>query len=85
MLWHEESIRLDGAPIGHVTSGAYGYSLGAAVGLANIGPEFVTRLEYTPFSATVDVLGVEGPARISLEPFLAAIGTAGAAALGGGA
>jgi len=34
MLWHGESIVADGHRIGHVTSGAYGHTLSAAVGLA---------------------------------------------------
>ncbi|GIU98242.1 MAG: dehydrogenase [Actinomycetota bacterium] len=34
MLWHGESVLRDGERVGHVTSGAYGATLGAAVGLA---------------------------------------------------
>jgi glycine cleavage system aminomethyltransferase T/glycine/D-amino acid oxidase-like deaminating enzyme len=34
VLFHAESILRDGARVGHVTSGAWGYTLGGAVGLA---------------------------------------------------
>src|SRR4029077_605133 len=33
-LWHGESVLLDGRRAGHVTSGAYGHTLGASVALA---------------------------------------------------
>jgi 4-methylaminobutanoate oxidase (formaldehyde-forming) len=34
VLFHAESVLRDGARVGHVTSGAWGYTLGSAVGLA---------------------------------------------------
>ena len=43
-LWHAESVRVDGRPVGTVTSGAYGHTLGAAVGLANLDPDVVADL-----------------------------------------
>src|SRR5207237_9538094 len=33
-LWHGESVLVDGRRAGHVTSGAYGHTLGASVALA---------------------------------------------------
>jgi glycine cleavage system aminomethyltransferase T/glycine/D-amino acid oxidase-like deaminating enzyme len=33
-LWHGESLLRDGERVGHVTSGAYGFTLGAGIGLA---------------------------------------------------
>ena len=34
LLYHGESLLCDGGVVGRVTSGAYGHTLGAAVGLA---------------------------------------------------
>ena len=34
MLWHGESVLRGADRVGHVTSGAYGYTLGVPVGLA---------------------------------------------------
>lgn len=36
LLYHNEPIRRDGAIAGHLTSGAYGHHLGAAVGLGYV-------------------------------------------------
>ncbi len=36
LLYHGESVVLDGRIVGRVTSGAYGYTLGAAVGFAYV-------------------------------------------------
>jgi heterotetrameric sarcosine oxidase gamma subunit len=34
VLWHGESVLRDGARVGHVTSGAFGFTLGSSVGIA---------------------------------------------------
>ncbi len=64
-LWGEETVCIDGQPVGRLTSGAFGYTVGASVGLAcvahDIDPED-TRL-------SVRVRGVEHPARGSRSPF----------------
>lgn len=39
MLLHDETLFRDGAPVGRVTSGNYGYTLGGAVGLGVIMPD----------------------------------------------
>ena len=36
LLYHGESVLQDGRIVGRVTSGAYGYTLGGAVGLASV-------------------------------------------------
>jgi glycine cleavage system aminomethyltransferase T/glycine/D-amino acid oxidase-like deaminating enzyme len=64
MLWHAESVVVDGERVGHVTSGAYGYTLGSAVGLAWIHGDVP---EDAP--VTVEVRNRPVPATISSKPF----------------
>lgn len=64
LLLHDESVMLDGKVVGHVTSGAYGHTVGGAVGLAYVladvphGDGFI-----------VDCAGKLVPATISDVPF----------------
>ena len=70
VLFHAESVCIGGKLVGEMTSGAYGHTLGAACGLANLTAEAVTAIpESGTAAATVDVLGAQMPARVSLEPF----------------
>jgi glycine cleavage system aminomethyltransferase T len=62
MLWHGEPVWADGHAIGHVTSGAYGSTLGAPVGLAWIHGDVPDRAE-------VAVRGRMVPASLSVAPF----------------
>jgi 4-methylaminobutanoate oxidase (formaldehyde-forming) len=64
MLWHGEPVAIDGERVGHVTSGAYGHHIGAAVGLAWV---HETIEGTTPGS--VIVRGREVPATLSVQPF----------------
>ncbi len=64
MLWHAESVVAGGERVGHVTSGAYGYTLGSAVGLAWIHGDVP---EDVP--VTVEVRNRPVPASISSKPF----------------
>jgi 4-methylaminobutanoate oxidase (formaldehyde-forming) len=74
-LWHGEPVLVEGRFVGHVTSGAYGHTLGAACGLATVDPEVVEGLPPDrPAPAEVLVLGARVPARIGLDPFLAPTG-----------
>jgi glycine cleavage system aminomethyltransferase T len=64
LLRHGESVLLDGAIVGRVTSGAYGHHLGAAVGQV--------MLDDPDFDATrvmVDVAGSQIEAELSRRPF----------------
>jgi 4-methylaminobutanoate oxidase (formaldehyde-forming) len=63
MLWHAEPVWAEGRAIGEVTSGAYGYTLGAPVGLAWVHGEVPERAE-------VAVRGRRVGARLSSTPFL---------------
>jgi glycine cleavage system aminomethyltransferase T/glycine/D-amino acid oxidase-like deaminating enzyme len=64
MLWHAESVVVGDQRVGHVTSGAYGYTVGGAVGLAWIHGDVP---EDAP--VTVEVRNRPIPATISSKPF----------------
>jgi glycine cleavage system aminomethyltransferase T/glycine/D-amino acid oxidase-like deaminating enzyme len=64
MLWHGESVLAGDERVGHVTSGAYGYTLGGAVGLAWMHGDVP---EDVP--VTVEVRDRWVPATISSKPF----------------
>jgi 4-methylaminobutanoate oxidase (formaldehyde-forming) len=64
MLWHGESVLAGDERVGHVTSGAYGYTLGGAVGLAWMHSDVP---EDVP--VTVEVRDRRVPATISSNPF----------------
>jgi len=70
LLYHGESVVLDGAVVGRVTSGAYGHTLGAAVGLALIeaAPDDAARIVASG-EVAVDVAGVRVPATLSDKAF----------------
>ncbi len=75
VLAHGESVLMDGRVVGHVTSGAYGHTLGAACGLTSLAPNVVAAVPTGGASAvTVDVLGTLVQGRVSLEPFRAPTG-----------
>ncbi len=70
LLYHAEPILKDGKVISYVTSGAYGHSLGAAVGLGYL----PCRLGETPEELIaaryeIEVAGERVPAVVSLRPF----------------
>src|SRR6266566_2054710 len=63
-LWHAESVLSGDERVGHVTSGAYGHTLGSAVGLAWV------HGEVSPDApVTVEVRNQKVPATISSTPF----------------
>jgi len=64
MLWHAESVVADGRRVGHVSSGAYGSTVGGAVGLAWIHGDVPEDLP-----VTVEVRNRPVPASISSKPF----------------
>jgi 4-methylaminobutanoate oxidase (formaldehyde-forming) len=70
-LWGEETVCVDGEPVGRLTSGAFGYTVGSAIGLAVVGVDVDphdTRL-------SVRVRGVDHVARGSRSPFYDPAGT----------
>ncbi|HTY72381.1 MAG TPA: FAD-dependent oxidoreductase [Actinomycetes bacterium] len=65
-----EPVLLDGQWIGYVRAGAYGYTLGASVGLAVVEHEAgVTSDLLAAGSFAVDIAGTRVPATLSLRPF----------------
>jgi glycine cleavage system aminomethyltransferase T len=64
MLWHAESVLSGDERVGHVTSGAYGHTLGSAVGLAWVHGEVSLDAP-----VTVEVRNRKVPATISSKPF----------------
>ncbi|MGA8248223.1 MAG: FAD-dependent oxidoreductase, partial [Nocardioides sp.] len=70
-LFGDEPVYWDGDPVGHVRSGGFGHSLGAACGIAALArTEGFTAADLATGSFEVDVAGTRVPARVSLRPFL---------------
>lgn len=74
VLLHDESILLDGRPVGWVTSGSYGYTLGRACGLAYLS-EHLTWEGGDRVAVMVDCAGRFEPAVVSRRPFYDPAGT----------
>lgn len=69
VLWGSEPIYLDRQPVGYTTSGAYGHTLGAAVGLGYLKhPDGVTPQWIASGRLEVGVNGQRIPARATLKP-----------------
>jgi glycine cleavage system aminomethyltransferase T/glycine/D-amino acid oxidase-like deaminating enzyme len=70
LLYHSESVLKDGHVVGRVTSGAYGHTLGAAVGLASLegDPAQVDEL-LEAGDVEVEIAGRRLPGRVSGRPF----------------
>jgi 4-methylaminobutanoate oxidase (formaldehyde-forming) len=72
LLYRGESLLHEGAVIGRVTSGAYGFTIGASVGLAwlECAPDEAEALLGTGAGAVeVDIAGTRSPATLSAQPF----------------
>lgn len=63
-LWGEETLCVDGQPVGRLTSGAFGYTVGASVGLASV----AHSVDPDDARLSVRVRGVDYPARGSRSP-----------------
>lgn len=69
-LYGDEPVYWDGVPVGHVRSGGFGHSLGAACGIASVTrDEGFTGADLAAGSFVIDVAGTRVPARVSLKPF----------------
>jgi 4-methylaminobutanoate oxidase (formaldehyde-forming) len=69
-LFGDEPIYWDGEPVGHVRSGGFGHSLGAACGIAEVrGDEPITGARLAAGAFEIDVAGVRVPTQVSLRPF----------------
>jgi 4-methylaminobutanoate oxidase (formaldehyde-forming) len=75
-LWHDEPVLVNGRRAGHVTSGAFGHTLGVAVALAWVhGDEPVTAEGLAAAEVAVEVRDRVIPAQASLRPFYDPEGT----------
>ncbi len=70
LLFHGETIYRDGVCVGHLTSAMYGHTIGSAIGMGYVtGPDTSTpRNWYEQGEYTIEVAGVQVPARASLRP-----------------
>ena len=70
LLYHNEPICRNNRIVGHISSGMFGYSLGAAIGMGYITSNEVITPEYIKSGAyEIEVAGERFPARASLKPF----------------
>ncbi len=72
LLFHVEPVLRDGVAVGYIRSASYGFTLGAAVGLAMVdgAGEAVTPAWLAAGRWEVEVAGQRVPARVSLRPLL---------------
>ncbi len=68
LLYHNEPILRDGEIVGHLSSGGYGHTLGAAVGLGYVPSEGQSAAEVLASSYEIDVKGTRVKATASLKP-----------------
>ena len=65
-----EPLFWDGEPVGIVRSGAFGHSLGAACGIAEVSRDTgFTAADLAAGAFEIDIAGTRVPARVSLKPF----------------
>ncbi len=69
LLYHAEPILRDGQVVGHLTSGSYGHSLGASLGMGYIPCEGETPDQLLASSYQIEVAGTLHQATPSLKPF----------------
>jgi heterotetrameric sarcosine oxidase gamma subunit len=70
LLMHDEVIYRDGEPVGRISSGAFGYTLGRSVGLGFTRvPREANAQWLESRSYEIDIAGTRVPARASLRPF----------------
>jgi 4-methylaminobutanoate oxidase (formaldehyde-forming) len=68
LLYHNEPILRDGEIVGYLSSGAYGHTLGAAVGMGYVPCKGETAAELLASSYEIDVVGSRIKATASLKP-----------------
>ncbi|WP_420328042.1 GcvT family protein [Mameliella sp.] len=68
LLYHNEPVLRDGQIVGHLSSGAYGHTLGGAVGLGYVPCKGETADQLLSSTYEIDVAGTRVPARASLKP-----------------
>ena len=71
LMFHDETIYLDGSVAGRITSGAFGYSFDRPVGMGYLLQRAPAQLEdpRRGIAYEVDIAGERVPATLSLTPF----------------
>ena len=70
LLFHDELIRLDGHIVGHISSGAYSFTLGRSVGMGyvhqpdGVSPELINSVRFE-----IEIACERYPAAASLQAF----------------
>jgi 4-methylaminobutanoate oxidase (formaldehyde-forming) len=68
LLYHNEPILRDGEYVGYLSSGNYGHTLGAAIGMGYVPCEGQAAADVLGSSYEIDVCGVKVKAEASLRP-----------------
>jgi 4-methylaminobutanoate oxidase (formaldehyde-forming) len=68
LVYHNEPILRDGQIVGHVSSGAYGHSLGGAIAMGYVPCEGETAAQVLASSYEIDVVGHRVKATAALKP-----------------
>lgn len=68
LLYHNETILRDGEVVGYLTSGAYGHTLGAAIGLGYVPCKGEKAADVLASTYEIDVAGTKVKADVSLKP-----------------
>ncbi len=69
MLYHNEPICRDGEIVGHITSGMFGHTIGAAIGMGYVNNEEGVSADYVSAgNYELEVSGERVPARATLRP-----------------
>ena len=68
LLFHNEPILRDGEIVGYLTSGAYGHTLGGAIGLGYVPSAGETAKQMLESTFEIDVAGRRVPATATLKP-----------------
>ncbi len=68
LLYHHEPILRDGEVVGYLTSGSYGHTLGAAIGLGYVPCKGEKAADVLASTYEIDVAGTKVEAEVSLKP-----------------
>jgi len=68
LLYHNEPVIRDGEIVGHLTSGAYGHHLGAAIGMGYVPCKGERAEDLLSSLYEIDVMGTRVRAEASLKP-----------------
>ena len=70
LLYHNEPVYKDGIIVGRITSGMYGHTIGAALGMGYVSHEHdVPRNQVLDGSFEIEINGKRFPATASFRPF----------------